>query len=269
MDLDDLDLTNAKVKRKIKGFQFAEEIVVKHPWGFIGGIIYGPRRIGKSVYALKVMQQVFMAFGFSKEEAWRLAINSLFFDVQKLLMRINQLASERKVWPVICLDDAGVGAGSHKWFTERGTVYALSGVFDTVGTVVSGFIMTTPNFERILGFIRDAEDFYRIVIKVTGTGISHWQREANAYRIRILPSGTKRIRSKHTKHGGFVDEFSAHLTNEKYGEYANIRWPYTVQATESALGRMKERPKKLPKGSRKELMELKEIIDTALEEVKS
>lgn len=269
MDLDKLDLTNAKVKKDIKGFEFAKEIVSKHPWEFVGGIVYGPRRIGKSVYALKNMQQIFMAFGYSKEESWRLAIFSLYFDVRKLLERINYLASEHKVWPVVCLDDAGVGAGSHKWFTERSTVYALSGVFDTVGTVVSGFIMTTPNFERILSFIRDAEDFYRIVIRITGVGQQHWEREAYAYRIRILPSGTKRIRSKHGKHGGFVDEFSAHLTNERYQEYANIRWPYTVQATTAALDRLKGKPQKLPLGSKKELLALREDIDTVLEDAKS
>lgn len=243
-------------------FVFAQKIVEMHPYGFCGGTVYGPRRIGKSIYSLKVMKEVFEAYGCSEEEAWDLAFHSMYFNPADLLVSLNLLVKRREVWPVVCLDDAAVGAGSHIWFTNRQMYYALNAVMNTVGTVVSGFILTTPNFEKMLDTFRDAEDIYRIEIVRLGEG---WPRKASAYMIKILPSGTMRIRSKRDPRSGFVDEFSAYLVNDKYRRYANMRWPYTLQATKEALDKLKTAPK-IPKGRREELRALKGEIESVLKE---
>ncbi|MBW2675043.1 MAG: hypothetical protein JRD89_16800, partial [Deltaproteobacteria bacterium] len=193
----------------------AKKIVEKHPYGFLGALVYGHRRVGKSIYALKTMQQVFMAYGCEEEEAWRLAMDSMIFDTYELLQVIHELAKNAKVWPVLTLDDAGVAAGSMKWFSDRKSVQALNAVFDTMGTVVSCLILTTPTFQRVLRFLRDAEDFYRIDV----TPLKGWQRKASAYRIKLLPSGTKMIMPKSNPRSGFVDEFSTYLPKERFHQY--------------------------------------------------
>lgn len=232
------NFTNSEVVRQ-PGLKLAKHVIAKHPNEFIGAVVYGYRRIGKSIYVLKVMQQIFMSFGCTEGEAWELALQSLYFEIPDILERIHELAQREEVWPALALDDAGVGAGSMKWFSDRKTVQALNAVFDTMGTITTGFFLTTPTFERILRFLRDAEDFYRISI----TSEVGWDRRASAYLIKLLPSGTKRIMAKSNPKGGFVDEFSAYLPNKKYHQYKKKRLPYTIKTSAEAL-RMVSEPKK-------------------------
>lgn len=255
------DFTEDKGKTSaIKWSEFARKMVKMHPYGFRGGIVYGDRRIGKSIYSLKVMVEIFKSFGCSNEEAWELAFASLYFDPRDLLNTIDILAERRLTWPVVTLDDAGVGAGKHIWFTDRDLYYAMNSVFQTVGTVFSGFILTTPNFERMLDAFRDAQDIYRIEVKYNGTG---WERRADAYLIKMLPSGTIRIRSKRDPQSGFVDEFSAYLVNRYYARYIDIRWPYTQATARDALAKIK-RKGRVMKGDYAKLGELRAEIDSIL-----
>lgn len=260
--LEKYDFTEQKGKLStIKWSEFAREMVKMHPYGFRGGIVYGDRRIGKSIYSLKVMVEIFKAFGCSVTDAWELAFSSLYFDPRHLLETIELLASRKLTWPVVTLDDAGVGAGKHIWFTDRDLYYAMNSVIQTVGTVFSGFILTTPNFQRMLDAFRDAQDIYRIEVRYNGTG---WERKADAYLIKLLPSGTIRIRSKRDPQSGFVDEFSAYLVNKYYARYINIRWPYTQATAQDALSKIK-RKGRVMKGDYAKLGELKAEIDSILE----
>jgi len=260
--LDKFDFTEQKGKPSVlKWSEFARKMVGMHPYGFRGGIVYGDRRIGKSIYSLKVMVEIFRAFGCTVDEAWELAFSSLYFDPRDLLTTIDILADRRLTWPVVTLDDAGVGAGKHIWFTDRDLYYAMNSVLQTVGTVFSGFILTTPNFERMLDAFRDAQDIYRIEVKYNGSG---WERRADAYLIKILPSGTIRIRSKRDPNSGFVDEFSAYLVNKYYARYIDIRWPYTQATARDALAKIK-RKGRVMKGDYKKLGELRAEIDSILE----
>ena len=247
---------------KEPGLGFAKEILSKFPNEFVGGIVYGPRRTTKSIYSLKVMMEIFMAFGCSEDVAWRLALGSMYFDIEKLAHLLNRLAKEEKVWPVVTLDDAGVGAGSQKWFTDREQYNALKNMLDTVGTVLSGFILTTPTFTKIMPFIRDSMDIYRIRI----TKHSGWQRIASGYKIDVLPSGTIRIRSKSSEGGGFVDEYSGYLVNERYAEYRHVRLPYTIKTTSEALEIIrKSQKRKVDKIIGKdELIDMRDQIEEAL-----
>ena len=268
--LNEWDFKTMKMVKE-PGLGFAREIVEKFPNEFVGGIVYGPRRTTKSIYSLKVMMEIFMAFGCSEEDAWKLALGSMYFDIEKLASLLNRLAKEEKVWPVVTLDDAGVGAGSQKWFTDREQYNALKNMLDTVGTVLSGFILTTPTFTKIMPFIRDSMDIYRI--KITKAGGAHidrkdvgWERKATGYKIDVLPSGTIRIRSKASKGGGFVDEYSGYLINERYNEYLHVRLPYTIKTTSEALEIIrKSQKRKIDKIIGKdELVDMREQIDEAL-----
>lgn len=240
--------------------EFALKVVEQHPLGFCGGIVYGKRRIGKSVYALKVMVEIFKAFGCTEDEAWELAFASLYFDPRDLLKTIRELASRKMCWPIVTLDDAGVGAGRHIWFTDRDLYYALDSVLVTVGKVFSGFILTTPNFEQMLNSFKDAQDVYRIEVKWNGR---KWDRRADAYLIRILPSGTIRVRSKRDPQSGFVDEFSAYLVNERYKRYDERRWSYVLFTADKALSKIKHEGR-IMKGGRAKLEELRGEIDSVL-----
>lgn len=224
--------------------QFAVKLAECHPREFRGGIVWGEKRIGKSVYSLKVAMQIFISMGCTKEEAWELALASLFFHPHKLLQVLKYLNDNDLVWPVIILDDAGRAAGSHIWFTDRATYYALRDVFDMIGTVVSGFIATTPNFEKLIDMIRGDISFYRIeIVKVGG---QEWGRVANAYNIKQLHSGKIRVKSKKDPKGGFMDDFSALLRDDWYIVYSRIRRSFTGDVIDFALSRFGQEESEVP-----------------------
>lgn len=229
------EFTDRKADLSKISFQFAMKLAAAHPREFVGGIVWGPKRWGKSIYALKVAMQVFVSMGCTQEEAWGLALASLFFHPRALLETLGYINKNGFTWPILILDDAGKAAGSHVWFTDRATYYALRDVFDTIGDPISGFIATTPNFEKLLDVLRGDLSCFRIEItKVHGR---EWDRIANAYLIKQLHSGKIRVKSKRDKEGGFVDEFSAHLSDDKYTRYFDIRRGFTGEAIDFALAR--------------------------------
>lgn len=238
----------------------ATEVIKRHPEGFIGSIVYGPRRLGKSIYALKNMMQIFQAYGCGEDEAWDLSLLSLYFDPRKLLEDINWLAETMRVWPVLCLDDAGCGVSGSIWFTDRGLYQGLGSVLDTIGTTTTGFLLTTPTFKKIVCMVRDATDFYRIEVKPSDRTKPR-ERIASAYGINVLPSGDIRIKSKSWAESGFSDVFSVLISNERYYIYKRIRALYTVQTTKFALDMIKKRRKPLP--TREELQEIKQGFSEA------
>lgn len=272
--MDIMNLMNFSKREKVlmPETTFARKVVEAYPFEFVGSIVYGPRRVGKSVYALKEMMQIFMALGCTKEEAWRYSMDSLFFEIDDFLKLTRALGDQDIVWPILGLDDAGHAAGSQKWFTKRKDVLALASVFDTIATTTSGLILTTPNFDRIVGFIKDAEDFYRVRITDEGSEDKPWNRIASGYKLRVLPSGQIRIYSKSEEDANFKDTFSARLNDEPYEEYRQKRRMYTAKAAAEALEMIKETKKKGRAGmwrtvAPETLVDLHERLEEELQEL--
>ena len=213
----------------------AEIIAEAHPRKFKGAIIWGEKRIGKSSYALQVAQQVYIALGCTPKEAWELAIASLFFHPRPLLETMRFINDNGCVWPLLILDDAGKAAGTHTWFTDRASYYALRDVFDTIGDPVSGFIATIPDFQNLLDVMKGDVSFYRV--EITEIAGREWERRANAYRMKQLHSGKLRVQSKRSEKSGYKDRYSARLPDWQHAEYMKIRRKMTGSAIDFALER--------------------------------
>lgn len=212
----------------------AKIILDAHPWGLRDVLVFGERGIGKSVYALKVMEQVFRAFGYSEEEAWQLALDSLIFKLDDFLDLARRIRREECIYPIITVDDAGSGFGAKKYFTNRHAVDDLKGVLDTARTWVTGLIFTTPSSGGLLKDVRDLHCFEVEIKKGSGgsksQGYENYPRRAKALNKRPGYGG----KTWYSKRKGYIDEFSCYLPNAKYKEYWKKRCKFSDQALEKA-----------------------------------
>jgi len=225
------------------------------PLEHVTAIVMGRKRSGKSVYALRVMEDVFRGFGLSEEEAWEMALKCLCYQVEDFIASCHAIIEADKElggfchFPVLTIDDAGVGFSHLLRFTEE--AQKLKGMFDTVGDLVCGIIYTTPNPGALLNFIRQ-DPTYRIVIKPSKKG-PNW-RLAVGYRQMLQIDG----KIVYTPMGAPLDSYLVTLEDWRYEQYAKIRRGYSRQAVEDAwkaVSKKKEEDKYFEKS------ELGEVCD--------
>jgi len=219
------DLVRLEDARLVQDYQpkFALSRKIIRAWRekrHIAAIVFGHKQVGKSTYALQVMEEVYRAFGFSEKEAWDLSLKCLVFKIEEFLHVLELMRRYPFLRiPVVTVDDAGVWFGHQRRFTREAV--ALKGLFDTVGTAFGTIIYTTPNPSGLLNFIRTSVNF----------------------RIRVEPYGSKRIAygwkeeidvdgsTEFTVRGAPGDVFST-LDGEKYEQYARIRRYFLEEAME-------------------------------------
>lgn len=175
---------------------------------FVGAIIYGQQRMGKSSYAAKVMYEIY--------QDWDMVNLHMLFKLDDVV-RLLEEATDRGIRiPCFCWDDCGVHGNKLLYFQERTLVQYLGDLLDTAGISVGGILMTTPSPFKLLAVIRGYE-FYRV--KVTAKNTSHGRR-AVGYKSILLPSGTRLIRRVYS------DEFNVMLPEEFWGSYVAKRRSY-------------------------------------------
>lgn len=175
---------------------------------FVGAIIYGQQRMGKSSYAAKVMYEIY--------EDWDVVNRHMLFKLDDVV-RLLEDATDREIKiPCFCWDDCGVHGNKLLYFQERTLVQYLGDLLDTAGISCGGILMTTPSPLKLLAAIRGYE-FYRV--KVTAKNTSHGRR-AVGYKSILLPSGTRLIRRVYS------DEFNVMLPEEFWGSYVAKRRSY-------------------------------------------
>jgi hypothetical protein len=215
----------------------AKLIIRAYPFRHLSAVVSGYKRIGKSVYALLVMEDVFKAFGFSENEAWDLAKKCLCYKLEEFIDSLSTIVSlDNELgtpiqFPVIMVDDAGVGFSYLKRFTPEAT--ELKEIFDTIGDVVTGVIYTTPNPGGLLNFIR-ADVTYRIEILPDLKGNPDY-RVARAVRQKI---NIQTLAPEFTESGAPLDRFCVILPDWKYQEYRAIRRGYSRGAILKAKQRI-------------------------------
>ncbi len=192
----------------------AQIICENHPYGIVDALVFGQRGIGKSVYALKVAEQIFQYYGANEAEAWKLAMRSLKFTIQDFIRLAKDMTERDWITPVVIIDDAGSGFGSKQFFQNRSRVNKLKSVLDTARTWSSAFIFTTPTGGSLLKDIRRSHDFEIKIVKEGG-----WERLAKGIKMSPGYGGI----TLHSKRRGCLDKFSARLPNWKYNEYAKKR----------------------------------------------
>ncbi|MFC2067737.1 hypothetical protein ACFLTP_01810 [Chloroflexota bacterium] len=178
---------------------------------FIGAIIYGSQRTGKSSYASKVMYEIY--------QDWDKVNQYMLFKLEDVV-RVLEDATDRGVKiPCFCWDDCGVHGNNLLYFSNRDLVQYLGDLLDVAGISVSGVLMTTPSPLKLLKVIRGYE-FYRV--KVTSRNTSTGRR-AVGYKSILLPSGTRMIKRE------YEDMFSVMLPDSFWDRYVEKRRSYLAE----------------------------------------
>jgi hypothetical protein len=177
------------------------------------------------------MEDVYRAFGFDEKEAWEMALKSLCYRVEDFILCCHEVVSADEEiggvahFPVLTVDDAGVGFSHLKRFSEEAK--KLKGIFDTIGDVINGIIYTTPNPSGLLNFIR-ADPTFRIEIRPNPKG-PEW-RIAKGFKQQILVDGN----IAYTEDGAPLDSYKVILEDWRYQSYQKIRRSYSRDAIKEA-----------------------------------
>lgn len=186
-------------------------LIIQKPT-FVGITLYGERRIGKSVLGLMSMYELY--------KDWDLTFKRVFFSVKDLTAFLMDCAKNDYKCPVIMFDDAGVQGGAQMYHTNRVLVHYMGAVFDVIGTVLKGIILTTPDSENLIKSLRRA-NFYKT--KIT-PGKHRYDRIATIYKPIRTPYEQFRLQKV------AIDHFDVRLPTDIYEEYYKIRKQYSINA---------------------------------------
>jgi len=179
---------------------------------FLGIIVYGPMRVGKSSYALQTLYQVY--------HDWDLVLDNTIFRLEDLIAMIERaMETETKV-PAVIWDDAGVFGNRLAYFRNRQLVEYLEDLVDTIGLYLHALLMTSPSVLSLLKALRTFE-FYRAKCYRRDAG---YGRYAVSYMATLLPSGSRLI------HRRWRDNFNCRLPDPVWDKYVIKRRSYLKEA---------------------------------------
>lgn len=187
-------------------------------------IVYGPPRCGKSVYALKVMIQVYdYLWGWDK---WKVYENCMGWKPEEV---INRWCMIEDKLPSYCWDDAGCWLFTLSW--NDPVLQEVQRYSNVVGTDIQALMLTTPSPDWILNKIGKMPGAYWVKIdKRDGGGTSKLGRLPDSKRYARLatvykPFKTADLKSQRVRKKVY-DEFSCKLDDDLYAEYNPTREKY-------------------------------------------
>ena len=213
-------------------------------------IIYGTPRVGKSVYALKVMFQVYdFIKGWDK---WRVYEECMGWHPEQV---ISDWFDIKEKIPAYCWDDAGCWLFTLKW--NDPLLVEVQRYMNVLGTDIQCLMLTTPTPEWILSKIGQMPGAYWVKItKRDGAGGRYlgrlpdsrrYARRATAY----WPFKTPDLKSRRVKKR-FYDEFSCKLDDDMYAHYNPTRQKYAemvrVAMKDALKDKLRAEEKKRDKG---------------------
>ena len=217
--------SNAKFVEQRGRYVFALSDIMMGVPEMVGVVAYGMQRIGKTMYALQVMYDIY--------RDWDKVLNLTFFKLEEMVSSLrDQIKRDEKV-AVITWDDAGVFGSKYLFFSNKKLTEYLQNLFDVIGTAVKGIIITTPNPENLLKSIRGYE-FYRV--KINKIGMT--SRVAKGYQTIMLPSGKKIIKKV------FNDHYNVTIPNDIFERYNKTRKSYMNVALDNLDEILKDRGEK-------------------------
>jgi hypothetical protein len=187
-------------------------------------IVYGTPRVGKSVYALRVMLQVYdFLFGWDK---WRVYDNCIGWKPEEV---INQWALIDEKLPAYTWDDAGCWLFTLNWSDPL--LQEVQRYMNVVGTDIQALILTTPTPDWILSKIGNMPGAYWVeIVKRDGAGTEFLGRLPDSKRFARLATIYKPFKTKDRKsrrvRKKYYDEFSCKLDQELYEVYNPTRLKY-------------------------------------------
>jgi len=185
-------------------------------------VIYGEQRMGKSVYALKVMGQV-MDYFKGIPLSPRLVDRCMGWRPHEV---VHNLLSIKEKIPVYTWDDAGYWLWALDW--NDPVLKAFMKYLNVIGTDMACLILTTPDPRWILKKITAQPSARTIKISRRSDAMtSRWRRIAKGYQPYVLPDlTTTRVRS------WLEDEFSCKCPQKVYNYYRPKRLGYAREAKE-------------------------------------
>lgn len=267
-------------KRAPNAMFFTKKILNEYPFGHIQATVYGPKRIGKTIYILLTQMDAYSIIwpDMSIDERFKKAMSNTIYSIKDLISKTEILQKKYENFDggtnprqyvkkaidegipeiEVHIDDGGVGFNKYIYFTDRAIVEELKNYMDTVGIVITGLPISTPSLTGILGFIREYEG-YRIHITKRS---NDFRRIAKLYKTIQLPGGqTKPRRPKN-------DPYDCWLPSDLYRQYKQKRGFYLREN----IKRLKAYQKKRKDRQEREDKELNNIVksaDTTIKEYKS
>jgi len=206
----------------------------EYPYGHVQTMTYGQKRIGKSIYYILTMMDIYAVLypDMTIDERFKKAMDNTIYTMHEFVSKVKELLKKSRLYltekemiehgipePGIHVDDAGVGFNKYKYFSDRTVVEKIKALVDTIGIVVSGLYMSSPTLHGVLGFLQEYEG-YRIHIVKAATD---FRRTAKIYKLIELPSGMMRVQSPKE------DPFKCWLPNDLYEIYYKRRKGYLQQ----------------------------------------
>lgn len=195
---------------------------------YVGAIISGSFGIGKSMTALHLGREIAQAiYGVNEEQGMQIALQNTLFTIDEVLDATKNLgtiedwitmdpykahkiaAGLRK--PFYVWDDAGMHGSKYKHFLDMAESYDLQSNFDTIRDVTSCIIMTVPEDEELLKFLRSYRGNYSVEINdIDGA----YERKLEFWKYGKDSQGRKKKYKK-----WMSAPFSIHVNQPYYGQY--------------------------------------------------
>lgn len=195
---------------------------------FILVIIYGPLRMGKSAYAMKVLGQVYDYFKGTPLSP-DLVRDYMGFHPSLVIDRWFELGDKRI--PMYVWDDAGYWLYSLDW--NDPLLKAIQKYMNVIGTDMNCLLLTTPDPTWILKKILNMPGTIRGEVQKREGGISDAPSKVFARRCR----GYKPYRMPDLKKTGvnvlWEDDYSCRIPDDVYAYYLPVRRNYALMAKQS------------------------------------
>jgi hypothetical protein len=223
--------------------QFAHLVTNQIPNGFVSGVIVGERRKGKSAYAMKVGAKICkIIYGLPDDDCWEYALSCFVFGPNNLSDRIEENNKKDVLSPYWVIDDATVHFNPILFFINPFLYSYLQGIFDTIGTVVNGLVLTCPKKQRLMKGLRVYDDLTIHIIKDIGP-TPGYERIARGILWFTMPDDKQRYRKQ------FEDHYSCYIPQDVYNKYLKTRKHYLKETNDLLIALRKkldsEKTKKL------------------------
>jgi hypothetical protein len=254
---------------------FTKQILNEFPFGHIQATVYGPKRIGKSIYIILSQMDAYSIvypekeYGYGVDWRFKKALSNTIYSIKELILKTESLTKlyesveegktdKQKIKIAIAegvpeievhIDDGGVGFNKYIYFTDRAIVEELKNYLDTIGIVITGLPISTPSLVGVLGFIREYEGYRIHIIKRS----NDFNRIAKFYKIIQMPGG--QIKARRPKN----DPYNCKLPDDLYRQYKKKRGFYLKQNIE----RLKVYQKRRENRQEREDQELKQTVKEA------
>jgi hypothetical protein len=210
-------------------FGLAKQYFRKGKLGFTSATITGERRIGKTMYAMQTVYQICRYEGQTKPNAWTSALNAIVFSMDELVKVIKRHSYYNRrrflIW-----DDSGVAGSGLLYRYNMDNAALLKALMDTVGTRVRLMMLTCPDDQGLLKFLRRYQDYLVNIEEY------HQNFGYNGRLATVLKPYRKKNQARAWRRA-WSDEFNVKIEQWVFDKYVKIRDSYSDRIIKELLKR--------------------------------